>query len=182
MIYFSSDLHLNHQKDFIYKPRGFNNVYEMNKTIIKNFNQIITYKDDLYLLGDNFLGELKSGISLFNQLPGKIHLVWGNHCTDNRKIAMSQCYNVVEVIGYATIIKYHKYHFYLSHFPTCTTNFDDYQKPLKQRTLYLAGHTHSKETFEPCGSYNVAVDAHNCFPVSIDKVIEDFKNKYEGQK
>lgn len=49
MIYFSSDLHLNHAKDFIYKPRGFNNIFTMNETIIKNFNQIITYDDDLYL-------------------------------------------------------------------------------------------------------------------------------------
>ena len=176
MIYFSSDLHLNHNKSFIYEPRGFKNIYEMNNTIIKNFNSIITWEDDLYLLGDNFLGELESGISLFNQLPGKIHLIWGNHDTDNRKEVMSKCYNVVETIGYAGMIKYNKYHFYISHFPTCTTNFDDYKKSLKQRTLCLAGHTHSKELFEPCGSYNVAVDAHNCFQVSIDKIINDFNN------
>ena len=177
-IWFSSDLHFNHNKDFIYKPRGFNNIFEMNKTIIKNFNSIIKPEDDLYLLGDIFLGDLSAGISLFNQLPGKIHLIWGNHCTNNRKEAMSKCHNVVEVIGYATIIKYNKIHFYLSHFPTCTTNFDDYQKPLKQRTICLAGHTHSKEKFEPCGSYNVAVDAHNCFPVSIEQIIKDFQVKY----
>lgn len=176
MIYFSSDLHLNHNKLFIYEPRGFKNIYEMNNTIIKNFNSIITWEDDLYLLGDNFLGELESGISLFNQLPGKIHLIWGNHDTDNRKEVMSKCHNVVETIGYAGMIKYNKYHFYISHFPTYTTNFDDYKKPLKQRTLCLAGHTHSRELFEPCGSYNVAVDAHSCFPVSIDKIINDFNN------
>lgn len=181
MIYFSSDLHLNHNKSFIYKPRGFDNIFTMNETIIKNFNQIIAYDDDLYLLGDTFLGDLHAGISLFNQLPGRIHLVWGNHCTDNRKEAIAKCPNVIEIIGHATIIKYNKWHFYLSHFPTCTTNFDDYQKPLKQRTLCLAGHTHSKELFEPCGSYNVAVDAHNCCPVSIDEIIKDFKNKHSGQ-
>lgn len=146
----------------------------MNDTIIKNFNSIITEKDDLYLLGDNFLGELESGISLFNQLPGKIHLIWGNHCTDNRKIAMSQCHNVVEIIGFAGMLHYHKYHFYLSHYPTATTNFD-IKKPLKARILALGGHTHSKNLFEPCGSYNVAIDAHNNMPVSIDEIIKDFK-------
>lgn len=181
MIYFSSDLHLNHAKDFIYKPRGFDDAFTMNDAILKNFNQIIKYDDDLYLLGDTFLGDLQVGISLFNQLPGKIHLIWGNHCTDNRKEAMSKCHNVVEVIGFAGMIHYNKYHFYLSHFPTLTTNFDDYQKPLKQRTLCLAGHTHSKEKFEPCGSYNVAVDAHDCFPVSIDEIIQDFIINKSGQ-
>ena len=176
MIYFSSDLHLNHCQPFIYKPRGFINIDEMNKTIINNFNKVITPDDDLYLLGDTFLGELKPGIQLFKKLPGKIHLIWGNHDTDNRKNTVLNCHNVIEIIGYAGIIKYNKYHFYMSHFPTYTTNFDDYKKPLKQRILCLAGHTHSKELFEPCGSYNVAVDAHNCFPVSIDKIIDDFNN------
>lgn len=179
MIYFSSDLHLGHNKDFVYKPRGFTTVYEMNATIIYNFHSVITPEDDLYLLGDTFLGDLSEGINLFNQLPGRIHLIWGNHCTDNRKAAMAKSYNVVEVCGYATILKYHKYHFYLSHFPTATTNFDDYDKPLKARTLALSGHTHSKEEFEPCYSYNVAVDAHDCFPVSIDTIITRFKEELE---
>lgn len=177
MIYFSSDLHFNHNKEFIYKPRGFTNVDDMNNTIIQNFNSIITYNDDLYLLGDTMLGDLNDGLKLFHQLPGHIHLIWGNHCTNNRKQALAQCHNVVEIIGFATIIKYNKYHFYLSHFPTLTTNYD-LDKPLTQRILCLAGHTHSKELFEPCGSYNVAVDAHNCFPVSIEQIISDFKRRY----
>ena len=178
MIYFSSDLHLNHNKPFVYEARGFSSIDEMNSTIIKNFNSIISSNDDLYLLGDTFLGNLQLGIYLFNQLPGQIHLIWGNHDTDNRKEEISKCHNVVEIIGFATIIKYQKYHFYLSHFPTLTTNFDDYNKPLKQRTLCLAGHTHSKNKFEECGSYNVAVDAHNCFPISIDEIINDYVNNF----
>jgi len=176
MIYISSDLHLNHNQPFIYEPRGFKDVYEMTFTILDNFNRIIKPDDDLYLLGDNFLGELEPGLELFNHLPGKIHLIWGNHDTYNRKEALSKCHNVVEVIGYAGILKYGKYHFYLSHFPTCTTNFDDYGKPLNRRVLCLAGHTHSKDKFELTHSYNVAVDAHNCYPVSIDEVIKDFKD------
>ena len=174
MIYFSSDLHLNHNKSFIYEPRDFNNIYEMNDTIIKNFNNHVTYEDDLYLLGDNFLGDMETGIKLFNQLPGKIHLIWGNHDTDARKEALSKCHNVVEVIGFATIIKYKKYKFYLSHYPTITTNFDDCNKSLKQRIICLAGHTHSKNKFEKYETYNVAVDAHKCCPISIDNIINDF--------
>ena len=150
----------------------------MNNTIIKNFHSLIKPEDDLYLLGDTFLGDLSAGIGLFNQLPGKIHLIWGNHCTDTRKEAMSKCHNVVEICGYATILKYKKYHFYMSHFPTITTNFDDYKKPLKARLLALSGHTHSNILFEPCNSYNVAVDAHNYFPVSIEQIIRDFQVKY----
>ncbi len=181
MIYFSSDLHFCHQKDFIYEPRGFTSTEEMSNTIIRKFNEIVTVDDDLYLLGDIMLGgpnSIESGMALFNQLPGRIHLVWGNHDNDRRKEAMSNHLNVVEVIGYAGIIKYNKYHFYLSHYPAVTANFDN-DKPLRQRTLSLSGHTHSKEKFnELTDSYNVAVDAHNCYPVSIDEIINDFKEKY----
>lgn len=175
MIWLGADLHLNHDKDFIYEKRGFKNVSDMNYTILKNFNHVINYNDDLYLLGDNFLGDLDAGIKLFKQLPGNIHLIWGNHDTDNRKEALANCYNVVEVCGYSTILKYNDYHFYLSHYPTLTTNFDDNSKPLKKRLLCISGHTHSTSHFEPCGAYNVAVDAHNCYPVSIDEVVEAFK-------
>lgn len=178
MIYFASDLHFNHDKPFIYEPRGFNNIYDMNETIVKNFNKTVKYDDDLYLLGDIFLGDLTEGMKLFKQLPGKIHLLWGNHDTNTRVIAMSEWDNVVELCGYATIIKYNKYHFYLSHFPTITTNFD-IDKPLKQKILCIAGHTHSDKLFESCDSYNVAVDAHNCYPVSIEQIIQDFKDKFK---
>ena len=156
----------------------------MNKAIIENFNQVVDRNDDLYLLGDIFLGgpnSIDAGIDLFNQLRGKIHLVWGNHDTDNRKLALSKCPNVVEICGYATMLKYNKYNFYLNHYPTATFNYD-IDKPLRARILCLAGHTHSKDLFDSCGSYNVAVDAHDCYPISLDEIINDFKNKELGQK
>lgn len=150
----------------------------MNFAIVKGFNDIITWKDDLYILGDIMLGNNEDGIKLFNQLPGKIHLVWGNHDTDIRKELIEKCHNVVEIIGYAGMLKYDKYNFYLSHYPTATSNYDD-DKKFSQRIFCLSGHTHSKDLFdEKCGSYNVALDAHNCKPVSIEQIIKDLKDKY----
>lgn len=176
MIYLSSDLHFNHNKPFIYADRGFSSVDEMNTAIIDNFNSVLTDRDDLYLLGDTLMGNTSETILLFQQLKGKIHLIWGNHDTSNRKRILAQQPNVVEVLGYADILTYGKQNFYLCHFPTITTNFDE-DKPLNRKLLCLAGHTHSTEKFDPCGSYNVAVDAHNCRPVSIETVLEDFKKR-----
>lgn len=176
MIYFSSDLHFNHNKPFIYADRGFSSVDEMNITIIYNFNSVLTPQDDLYLLGDTLMGNTSETILLFQQLKGRIHLIWGNHDTSNRQKILAQQPNVVEVLGYADILTYGKQNFYLCHFPTITTNFDE-DKPLNRKLLCLAGHTHSTEKFDPCGSYNVAVDAHNCRPVSIETVLEDFKKR-----
>lgn len=183
MIWLSSDLHLLHNRPFIYEARGFMNIEDMDNEIIKNFNEVIKPDDELYLLGDIFLGgpdSIEQGIELFNQIPGKIHLIWGNHDTDRRKEALTNCRNVVEICGYATILKYHKWHFYLSHFPTLTTNIDDYKKSPKERILNISGHTHSQLKFEPFGSYNVAVDAHNCYPVSINTIVNDFKNYFNS--
>lgn len=176
MIYFSSDLHFNHNKPFIYADRGFSSVDEMNTAIIHNFNSVLTYQDDLYLLGDTLMGNTSESILLFQRLHGKIHLIWGNHDTSNRKRILAQQPNVVEVLGYADILTYEKQNFYLCHFPTSTSNFDE-DKPLNRKLLCLAGHTHSTEKFDSCGSYNVAVDAHNCRPVSIETVIQDFKER-----
>ena len=39
-IYFSSDLHFSHNKDFIYKARGFTSIEEHDEEIIKRFNSI----------------------------------------------------------------------------------------------------------------------------------------------
>lgn len=147
----------------------------MNKTIIQNFNSILTQEDDLYLLGDTIMGHnIEVSLSYIQSLNTKIHLIWGNHCTENRQKALMTLPNVIEICGWSNILKYNKYHFYLSHFPSCTSNFDDYKKPLKQRLLSLSGHTHSKEHFESTFSYNVSVDAHNNFPVSIEQIIQEF--------
>lgn len=36
MIYLTSDLHFGHNKEFLYKPRGFNSIEAHDEQIIKN--------------------------------------------------------------------------------------------------------------------------------------------------
>ena len=57
MIYFTSDFHFCHNRDFIYERRGFSSIEEHDQTIIDNFNSIITDEDILYILGDVFLDD-----------------------------------------------------------------------------------------------------------------------------
>ena len=57
MIYFSSDTHFGHNREFVWKARGFKSVEEMNEAIVRNFNSLITEDDDLYLLGDVIMGD-----------------------------------------------------------------------------------------------------------------------------
>ena len=174
-IYFTSDLHFNHDREFIYKPRGFNAIYEMNDAIVKNWNNIINMEDDIYVLGDLMLGNNEVGISLIKQLKGNIHVVRGNHDTDVRMELYDKCYNIVEITE-GQYFKYNGYHFYLNHYPTFTSNLEKGAE-LKIHLINLYGHTHQQTNFYngiPF-MYHVGVDSHNCTPVSIDKIIEDIK-------
>jgi len=185
MIYFTSDLHFNHDREFIYKPRGFNSVEEMNDTIITNFNKIVTPDDDVYILGDLMLGgadKLDEGLNLISELNGKLHLVRGNHDTDKRWIMYRTLPNVVECEN-AIYFKYKGFHFYMSHYPTFTANLE--KENLKQCTINLFGHTHqnnSKFYNDIPFMYCCCLDCHNNFPVSIDKAIYDMYKKAEECK
>lgn len=56
-IWVTSDWHLNHNKEFIYKARGFETVSDMNKAIMQNHNQSVAMDDHIYVLGDCCLGQ-----------------------------------------------------------------------------------------------------------------------------
>lgn len=180
MIYFTSDLHFNHDREFIYKPRGFDLVGEMNSTIITNFNEIVTPDDDVYILGDLMLGgpnKLDDGLNLISELNGKLHLVRGNHDSDKRWAAYSTLPNVVEQSN-AIYLKYKGFHFYMSHYPTITNN-NDYDKPLNAHLLNLCGHSHCKNKYTDMDKgyiYHVELDCQDNMPVEINQIIRDFKN------
>lgn len=177
MIYFSSDLHFNHNKDFLYKPRGFDSIDAMNMAVVSNWNSVITNEDDVYILGDLMLGDNEAGISLLKMLNGKLHIILGNHDTESRIELYKTLKNVIEIC-YAIQLKYKKAYFFLCHYPVITANFDD-QLPWAKHLINLFGHTHQQYTFynDNLYMYNVGLDAHNCYPVSIEQIIEDIKNE-----
>ena len=102
MIYFTSDLHLGHDKDFIYKERGFDNISSHNIAILKNWNSIVTPDDVVYVLGDLMLGDNSAGMSILKQLNGTIHIILGNHDTDSR-IALYKTLPQVTDITFAIV-------------------------------------------------------------------------------
>lgn len=183
MIYLCSDLHLFHDKTFIYEPRSFSSAQENVNTIISNFCSTLKEEDDLYILGDILVGpDSDNGLHYLATIPGKLHLLWGNHDSDRRKGLLAALPNVVETLGCGTTLRYGKWHFLLSHYPTLTANYLDYDKPLRNRIWNLHGHTHDKNKFQFMDkgwqSYNVAVDAHDCCPVSIETIIDDIRDYY----
>ena len=172
-IWITSDTHLGHDRDFIWKPRGFNSVDEMNNEIIKRWNEKVQPEDIVYHLGDVMLGDNEVGENLLKQLNGNIKFIIGNHDTNSR-IKIYEKYG--EILGYATVIKHKKKVLYLSHYPTLTGNFDD---AARGGTLNLCGHVHTFDKFldtDKGAIYHCEMDAHNCYPILLDDVITDIKN------
>ena len=171
-IYLTSDLHFGHQKSFLWQPRGFESSDEHDAAVIKNINSVVTDEDELYILGDLMLGDNAAGIEKVKQLRGNKHIILGNHDSESR----IELYRPIAAeVVYATMLKYKKYSFFLSHYPTYMGNYD-----LQMSKVWaIHGHTHYKTKFgEIDKNYNVALDAHNCFPVDLDTILLDIQMKW----
>lgn len=166
---------VSHDREFIWKVRGFNSIEEMNSTYISNWNSLIDSEDDVYILGDLMLGD-KSNISFLEKLNGRIHIALGNHDTNARQNMYLQLPNVVEM-SWAIRLDYRKYHFLMTHWPCMTGNLE--QESLKHGILNLFGHTHQKDNFfnDMPFMYHVGVDSHNGTPVLLDDIIEEMHEK-----
>lgn len=177
-IWITSDWHFGHDRDFIWEPRGFKSVWEMNKEIISRYNEVVSSDDDIYVLGDLMLGNNEIGLNYIKELKGNLHVIRGNHDTDTRMDLYNNCYNIVE-ISEGQFMRYKNYHFYLSHYPCVTDNFDSH-KPLETRMINLCGHTHTNNPLfhvliGRALIYHCEVDAHNNYPVLLDDILQDLK-------
>lgn len=180
MIYFTSDWHFGHDKKFLWGPRGLPSVAANSQAIVGNHNSIVKDDDDVYVLGDLMLGDNNYGLQMIKELKGRLHIMLGNHDTATRQKLYESLDNVVE-IDTAKVIKIRKQHYYLSHYPTICSNYDD--KPYHNHMINLFGHTHQQNNFyilegeENPFMYHVGVDSHGCCPVSIERISEDIHNK-----
>ncbi len=180
MIYFTSDWHFNHDKDFIWKKRGYNSVEEMNDDLINKICSTLDEGDELWVLGDLVMGDIDKAAAVLSRIPYSVHFLVGNHDTLRRV-------NLYDSLGWinherAIQVTDGNWDFYLSHYPTVTMNYDDVKKhhPL----INLHGHTHYQNKFynDNPYMYNVGVDSQNGYPVSIDKIKADIKEKLNEQE
>ena len=179
-IWFTSDLHLCHDKEFLWGPRGFKDQFEMNEAIIENWNKVVKPDDIVYDLGDIALSDVQTAAKCINKLNGKHMWINGNHDTTKKiDYIMDYCHDKMYYMGYAYVLKEGKHSFYLSHYPTLTANFDD--KKFSRHVINLHGHTHQQTNWLQVANpfmYHVGMDSHNCTPVHIDEVLADIKNHW----
>ena len=184
-IWFTSDTHFYHEQDFLYKPRGFQNTEEMNEAIIERWNSVVKEGDTVYHLGDVVMGHYDANILC--RLNGLIRFIRGNHDTVNkisgiyeagRRAHKSWAYYDT-TFPTSELIKFGKISLFLCHYPVLTANFDE--KHFSQHVIGLHGHTHQKGNWlfpDNPFLYHVGMDSHNCYPVHIDEVITDIRQRW----
>lgn len=185
-----SDLHLCHDKEFVWKDRGYSSIEEHNKAIVENWNNVVNSDDIVYVLGDIVMKSLddevlfQHGIDLLKSLNGKLIIVRGNHDSEERISLYEQCDNVISANNAALYVKYPEvggYTFYLSHYPTMVSH--EKLKKIKNAVINLYGHTHQKTHFymiddkEHPYMYCCCMDAHNNTPVLFDDIIKEILQK-----
>ena len=183
-IWFTSDLHFMHNKEFLYGPRGFSNEREMSEALVENWNSVVKPEDIVYDLGDLALSDVQEAVKYIKKLNGKHYCLIGNHDTRKKiEYIYDYCRDKVDFLGFAEQMKYGKSHFFLCHYPTNTSNFDD--KKFSQHLINLHGHTHQQKNWIYVDNpfiYHVGADSHNNTPVHIDEVLADIRNRYNAQE
>lgn len=95
MDWFTSDLHIGHDKEFIWKARGFNSVEEHDTQILLRWNAAVSPKDTVYILGDLCMGgDEKEWDRIYTNLNGNKKFIIGNHDTENKMNKYFFDYNI----------------------------------------------------------------------------------------
>ena len=83
MIYFTSDQHLGHPAIISMQNRPFQDVEDMNRTIINNYNSVVHKDDVVYILGDicHRLPVEKVNDFVAEVISWKLPASWSHTCT-----------------------------------------------------------------------------------------------------
>lgn len=145
----TSDTHFFHSKIIEYANRPFSDVEEMNNTLIRNWNSLISSEDTVYHLGDFAMGK-ENVAELVNMLNGKIILILGNHDRKGKQWFRDQGF--AEVCNKLTMDK-----FLMTHRPVVDN--------LPTGVVNLHGHTHGKPTgLDPNLYIDCSCEVANYFP------------------
>jgi|GEM_PF-4561943 len=140
-VFFSSDLHLDHQAviDF---GRNFDNLLEMNVIIIDEINAKVGKNDLLVLLGDTMMGEKHYARFLDNIDCENVIMLFGNHCNIGKlkKIESDYQFEKLLYIGYYLELNIDKQIICCSHYPMFNWNYQD------DGSISLHGHLHADES------------------------------------
>lgn len=171
-VYFTSDLHFGHEL-LTNALRGMTSK-ESDELIIHNWNEIVTKRDVVYILGDITM-EKRSNLPVLGKLKGMKVVVGGNH-------DVKKCCSTLKDMGITTMGVLRYKDFICTHIPI-------HPLFLKECRGNIHGHIHVPDSSHnynmtlPPGSeryYNVNVEFHEYKPVSFDEILSYFDGLEDG--
>ena len=124
MNYYIGDMHLGHRNSIRFDNRPFEDIEEMDKVLIDNWNARVTDRDDVFIVGDFSYRAYREPHQYLKRLKGRKHFIIGNHDQATLKDekakdylwSMDKMMNITDILD-GTPIQVH-----LSHFPIADWN------------------------------------------------------------
>lgn len=167
-VWASADLHYGHKKVIAFCTRPYVGLEAMVEDITAKWNSVVKPNDIAYILGD--VAWTTASLQAINRLNGKLHLILGNHDCEKRMRKFDRW----ESVQHYARIKYGDKRFILSHCP-----FEVWPGQEKG-SIHLHGHTHNNRSHiatKKTRRFDVGVDCHNMYPVSLASIIERVKRE-----
>lgn len=149
-----ADLHIDHPKAL--KPRGFDNLKEYQELVMDTWNQVVTPRTTIILVGDIAL--FRDGLLLIKKLPGRKILVPGNHDLERA----NDMRDVLEVYDDVQVAWKHKRGIWFDHIPMHPSQLRGKRQ--------VHGHTH-EDIIKDERYINVCWDHLKDGPVDLEKIV-----------
>ena len=182
MLYYISDPHFGHANVIWLCDRPFDDVEEMDRVIMENWNSRVSDEDEVYLLGDLAFRNTRPVEEYLSSLKGRKHLIIGNH--DRSWMPGFDTSKYFESVDNLLYIVDQGRQVVLCHYPMMTW-------PHVRESYMVFGHIHNN----PDAQYwplikmselmlNAGVEVNGYMPVTLDELIANnamFKMSAEEQ-
>lgn len=166
MIFYISDTHFGDERIMKLSKRPFPDVDEMNKVLIKLWNDKVASFDEVYVVGDFALNDNVAN-DMLNDLNGKIHLIIGNHDNNLSEETLKRFATVNQILTISDSDR----SVCLCHYPLLSYENSIYGG------YHIFGHIHNntvdiayKITESIPRIYNCGVDVNDFAPQTLDEL------------
>ena len=167
MIFFTADNHFGHVNIQEFEPprKIFKDIEDMDRSMVKRWNERVSPQDTIYILGDFSLCKRTTTKEYLDQLNGFKILIRGNH--DKSK---SNLFNAVidtailRIAGRPIILSHYPYNN-----PSVAEERFKEMRPIDNGHWLMHGHVHSLWKIKE-KQINVGVDVWDFYPVSITSI------------
>lgn len=171
-ILYIADLHFGHRNVIRFDHRPYADADEMDRDLIRKWNEKVDPADDVYVVGDFMYRSGYAPKWYLSQLPGHKHLIIGNH--DWRMLQDETSMKYWESVDKIATIRDEYKNVVLCHYPIL-----DWEARL-HGSILVYGHIHGNkdDTFQIMRdyrptAYNAAACINGYTPVSMEELIKN---------